>query len=141
MRAYEASSTIAADPQAIWTILTDGASYPDWDNGVEGLEGRIAPGETIKITASVNPGRAYPIKVVDWSPPRRMSWVGGMPLGLMKGVRTFTLTPQQDGTTRFDMREEFTGPLVPLVWRSMPDLGPSFTQFAEGLKARAEGGA
>jgi hypothetical protein len=38
------------------------------------------------------------------------------------------------------MREEYTGPLLPLIWRSMPDLGPSFRQFADGLKARAEGG-
>ncbi len=35
------------------------------------------------------------------------------------------------------MREEYTGPLLPLIWRSMPDLGPSFEQFASGLKARA----
>ena len=62
-----------------------------------------------------------------------------MPLGLFKGVRTFTLTP--DGrATRFDMREEYTGPLLPVIWRSMPDLGPSFEQFARGLKAKAEAG-
>jgi hypothetical protein len=70
-----------------------------------------------------------------------MVWKGGMPLGLFKGVRTFTLSPQPDGMTRFTMREEFTGPLLPLIWRSMPDLGPSFAQFAAGLKARAEGGS
>jgi hypothetical protein len=62
-----------------------------------------------------------------------------MPLGLFKGVRTFTLTPLDDGQTRFHAREEFTGPMLPLVWRSMPDLGPSFQQFADGLKQRAEG--
>ncbi len=61
-----------------------------------------------------------------------------MPLGLFKGVRTFSLSPQEAGVTRFDMREEYTGPLLPLIWRSMPDLGPSFEQFASGLKARAE---
>ena len=27
---------------------------------------------------------------------------------------------------------------LPLIWRSMPDLGPSFRQFANGLKERAE---
>jgi hypothetical protein len=27
------------------------------------------------------------------------------------------------------------------IWRSMPDLGPSFTRFADGLKARVEAGA
>ena len=36
------------------------------------------------------------------------------------------------------MREEYSGPLLPLIWRSMPDLQPSFDQFAAGLKARAE---
>jgi hypothetical protein len=28
--------------------------------------------------------------------------------------------------------------MLPMIWRSMPDLGPSFQQFAAGLKARAE---
>jgi hypothetical protein len=36
------------------------------------------------------------------------------------------------------MREEYSGPLLPLMWRTMPDLGPSFQKFAAGLKARAE---
>jgi len=38
------------------------------------------------------------------------------------------------------MREEYTGPLLPLIWRSMPDLGPSFQRFARGLKQRVESG-
>gem|GEM_PF-4677703 len=60
-----------------------------------------------------------------------------MPLGLFTGVRTFTLEPA--GTaTRVHVREEYTGPMLPLIWRSMPDLGPSFRQFANGLKQRAE---
>jgi hypothetical protein len=63
-----------------------------------------------------------------------------MPLGLFKGVRAFRLTPAGDGATRFEMREQFTGPLVGLVSRSMPDLQPSFDQFARGLKARVESG-
>ena len=67
-----------------------------------------------------------------------MTWSGGMPLGLFKGVRTFTLAPGSDGTTRFTMREEYSGPLLPMIWRSMPDLGPSFRQFADGLKQHAE---
>ena len=61
-----------------------------------------------------------------------------MPLGLFRGVRTFALTPEDGGATRFTMREEYSGPMLPLIWRSMPDLQPSFDQFAAGLKARAE---
>jgi hypothetical protein len=33
---------------------------------------------------------------------------------------------------------EASGPLLAMMWRSMPDLGPSFAQFANGLKKRAE---
>jgi hypothetical protein len=62
-----------------------------------------------------------------------------MPLGLFRGVRTFTLQPAGMGTD-FRIREEYSGPLLPLIWRSMPDLAPSFRQFADGLKRRVEHG-
>ncbi len=90
------------------------------------------------MRSEVAPGRTFPVRVADFDPPRRMTWVGGMPLGLFRGVRTFTLTPQRRGGTDFAMREELTGPLLPLIGRTMPDLGPSFERFASGLKARAE---
>lgn len=140
MKAYEADSTIEASPESIWAILIDGRGYSEWDSGVERVEGTIAPGQRIKVVSKANPGRAFPARVQEFIPGRRMTWTGGMPLGLFKGVRTFTLTPQGNGATRFAMREEYTGPLLPMIWRSMPDLGPSFKQFASGLKTRAEQG-
>lgn len=138
MKSFEASSDVNAAPEKIWGILVDGAHYPDWDSGVLSVEGRIAPGETIKVVSGANPGRTFPVKVTEFNANRSMTWSGGMPLGLFKGVRTFTLTPAAGGTTRFSLREEYTGPLLPMMWRSMPDLGPSFAQFANGIKQRAE---
>jgi hypothetical protein len=138
MRFFEASSSIGAPPDAIWAVLVDGARYPEWDSGVVSVSGRIAPGETIKVVSGASPGRTFPVKVTGYDPARSMIWSGGMPLGLFKGVRTFTLTPAGDGSTRFHLREEYTGPLLGMMWRSMPDLGPSFSQFAAGLKQRAE---
>jgi hypothetical protein len=64
-----------------------------------------------------------------------------MPLGLFRGVRSYTLSPDTGGGTKFHLREEYAGPLVPLIWRSMPDLGPSFDRFAQGLKQRVESGS
>ena len=137
MRHYESTAEIDTAPDAIWAILTDAASYPAWDSGVLGVDGTIAPGEKITVRSEANPKRAFPVRVTELDAPRRMAWSGGMPLGLFRGVRTFTLEPQ--GTsTRFTMREEYSGPLLPVIWRSMPDLGPSFDQFARGLKQRAE---
>jgi hypothetical protein len=137
MKSYDAAATIDAPPEAVWSILTDAPAYAQWDSGVQKVDGRIAPGEKIKVVSEANPGRAFPVKVTEFEPGRSMVWSGGMPLGLFKGVRTFTLAPEGSGT-RFAMREEYTGPLLPMIWRSMPDLGPSFEQFARGLKARAE---
>jgi hypothetical protein len=140
MNSYEASATIAAGPDAVWGILTDAPAYADWDSGVVRIEGRIAPGEKIKVVSEANPKRAFPVKVTTFEPGLAMTWTGGMPLGLFKGVRTFALTPEDGGATRFTMREEYSGPMLPLIWRSMPDMQPSFDKFAAGLKARAERG-
>src|SRR4051794_36999500 len=138
MKYYEASATVGASPDAIWSILTDAPGYAQWDSGVERVEGRIAPGETITVYSHASTGRAFPVKVTDFTPGRTMRWSGGMPLGLFKGERTFTLTPRGEGQTAVLVREEYTGPLLGLMWRSMPDLQPSFDTFVNGLKQRAE---
>ena len=140
MRHFDTSTTIHAPAERVWDILTDTRAWADWDSGVVKVEGEPGEGNRVKITSELNPKRAYPVKVTELDPPRRMAWRGGMPLGLFTGVRTYTLTPEGEGRTRFEMREEFTGPLLPLIWRSMPDMNDSFSQFAQGLKARAEAG-
>jgi len=140
MRYYEATSTIAASPDAVWSVLADGATWPSWDSGVDAVEGSIEPGQTIKIRSQAAPGRAFPVKVTRFEPPAHLRFSGGMPLGLFRGVRTYEVSPGADGQVTFRMREEYTGPLLPLIWRSMPDLGPSFQQFARGLKQRVEAG-
>ena len=136
--AFEASATISATPQQIWDVLVDAEAYPTWDSGVVSVDGHIGDCETITVHAATNPGRAFPVRVTDFDAPTQMKWTGGMPLGLFVGERTFTLTPTEDGGSTFHMREEYHGPLTGAMRRSMPDLQPSFEQFANGLKARAE---
>jgi hypothetical protein len=137
MKHFEVTSRIDAPPERVWEVLADAERWPEWDSGVIAVEGEAAPGNKVKITSEVNPKRSYPVKVSEFEPPRRMEWTGGMPLGLFTGVRTFELMPEEGGT-RFRLREEFTGPLLKPIWRSMPDMQPSFEKFAAGLKAQAE---
>ncbi len=66
-----------------------------------------------------------------------MVFRGGMPLGLFTGERTYTVR-REGNRTRFAMREQYTGPLAPLIFKTIPDLGPSFQQFADGLKTQTE---
>jgi hypothetical protein len=140
MKSYDVAATIAATPDAVWAVLADTPGWQTWDSGVRRVEGNLALGEKVKVVTEASPDRAFPVKVTELDPGRRMVWTGGMPLGLFKGVRTYTLSPDGDAT-RFSMREEYTGPLLPLIWRTMPDLAPSFQQFATGLKQRVERGA
>jgi hypothetical protein len=138
MKFYEADATIKASPDRVWGLLTDAGRYTDWNTTVDRVEGRVARGETVRVFVKVNPGRAFPVKVTEFKPNERMVWSGGMPLGLFKGVRTYTLSPASDGGTQFKMREEYTGPMLGMIWKSIPDLGPSFQEFAQSLKREAE---
>lgn len=135
---YRATITIDAPSETIWAILTDAPRYPEWDPGVDRIEGQIAPGEKITAFTKLHPSQAFPAKVIEFVPGQKMTWSGGMPLGLFKGERTFTLVPASNGTVDFTVREVFSGLLLPLIGRSIPDMTASFEQFAAGLKQRAE---
>jgi hypothetical protein len=139
VRGFETAAQIESAPDAVWAVLVDGAGWTSWDSAVVKVDGTIAPGEKVTVYPEVNPKRGFPVKVVEFEPGRRMTWRGSLPLGLFTGTRTYVLTPQ-DGGTRFEMREEYTGPMAGLIFGSVPDLQPSFDRFAAGLKARAEQG-
>jgi hypothetical protein len=138
VKSFATSALIHSSPEAIWAILTDARRWPEWNRTVDRVDGEIALGEKITVHTKISPGRAFPLKVREFVPGRRMVWSGGMPLGLFKGERVFTLSPHSDGCVEFVMREEFTGPLAPLIARSIPDLQPSFDEVAAALKDRAE---
>lgn len=137
MRSYEATALIQTPAEHVWRVLTDTAAWPDWDSGVTKVDGRLALGEKLSISVKTNPGRVFPVKVVTLAGPERIVFRGGMPLGLFTGERTYTLE-SEGAATRFTMREQYTGPLAGMIFKSIPDLGPSFQQFADGLKRQAE---
>lgn len=132
MKHYEVRRHIAAEPSVVWETLTDPDRLVTADTGVARIEGSIQAGATFTLWSEAVPNRGFKTRVVELLAPERMVWEGGLPGGLFRGVRTFTLAPT-DGGTDFHMREEFTGLLLPVVWRTMPDLQPSFDAFASGL--------
>ena len=138
MKAFATKNSIRATPDRIWALLTDAPGYPKWNNTVDKIDGQIAAGQSITVHAKINPGRAFPVKVSEFAPAQRMVWSGGMPLGLFKGARTYTLISQGNGEVEFSMSEEFSGWLAPLITRSIPDMQPAFDQFAGDLKRAAE---
>lgn len=127
---------IRAPAARVWTILTDAQDFPRWNSTVTRIDGRIRDGEKLRLHA---PGttRTFSPTVSDVLPARHMAWTGGVG-PLFKGVRTFDLTPKDDGSTDFTMVERFSGLMIPLVQRSLPDFGPIFAAFAGDLKREAE---
>jgi uncharacterized protein YndB with AHSA1/START domain len=109
MRIHEATTVIQASPEQVWAVLADTAGWNSWNSGVTAVDGRLPPGEKVRIHTEAAPGRAFPVAVSTLEPPSRLVLRGGKPLGLFRGVRTYTLTPAGPGATTFTMREEFTG--------------------------------
>lgn len=138
MKFFSATTNIKASKEKIWSILTDAPNFPTWDPGVIRIEGKIARGEKVVAYNKISPNRAFPAKVTEFVPEQKMAWTGGMPMGLFTGVRTFTLTPKNDGTVDFTLREEFTGLMLPLIGRTIPDMNESFQNAVAGLKKHAE---
>ena len=139
MRSYEAAARIDASPEQVWTLLVDVGSWRDWDSGVDRVDGRVALGEKLTLYATMIRDRPFTVAVTEIRPREVMRWRGGLPLGLAVIERTYHLDAQEDGSTVLTVREDHTGPLAALLARSTPDLNPSFRQFCNGLKARAEG--
>lgn len=137
MKRYNTSITIGAAPERIWGILTDAKGYPDWDTSMDHIEGMLAPGETVKFFTKLSP-QAFPVRVTVFEPNRKLVLTGGMPLGLFKSERTHILIPGEDGQTTFKTEEIFSGLLLPIFGRTIPDLTENFESFAAALKKQAE---
>jgi len=130
-------ANIGASPATIWGLLTDAQGFPRWNSTVTRIDGQIREGERLRVHA---PGtdRTFKPRVSGVVPNKRMAWIGGF-APLMKGVRTFELRPRSDGSTGFIMQERFSGLMLPLARRSMPDFGPIYERFADDLRRAAEG--
>jgi hypothetical protein len=127
---------IRARVDRIWSLLTEAKDFPRWNSTVTSIEGQIRDGQQLRLRV---PGtdRTFTPKISGVVPYERMTWTGGF-TPLFKGVRTFELTPRNDGSTDFAMAECFSGLMLPLLKRSLPDFGPVFERYANDLRNEAE---
>lgn len=138
VKTFEAAIRIGAGAEQVWQVLLDVGGWRDWDSGVDRVDGVVAIGQDLVVHPAVARGDRTRWTVTEIRPGEGMRWQRGLPLGAFTAERAFRLDPQRDGSTEFVVREACTGPLAGLVMRSVPDLNPTFRQFAAGLKARAE---
>ena len=139
MKEYVATSTIAASQERVWAVLTDGAAYEQWNPEIIGVRGQIASGARFMAQVRLGDGaiRSVAQRVVEFLPPHRMTWRGGLPFGLFVGQRTFTVTADANGV-QFRMHLRMSGPLSSMILKSVGDRQPEIDRFAAALKQRCE---
>ena len=66
---YHVSRRIEASPERVWALLTDAASYRDWNRAVVSIDGTIAPGNTISLVSIANRKRTFKLRITEMSAP------------------------------------------------------------------------
>ncbi|HEY3958382.1 MAG TPA: SRPBCC domain-containing protein [Streptosporangiaceae bacterium] len=139
MTEISATTQIAAPPEQVWAVLTDLASYPQWNPLFHEASGHLTPGSrvTIKSVHPVN-GRimTVKVKVVAAEPARELRWVSSLP-GIMTGEHSFTLTPANGGT-QLTQTEIYRGLLARFSGKTISRTQASFQALNQAIKQRAE---
>jgi hypothetical protein len=132
---------IAAPPAAVWDVLTDFESFPEWNPFIRRIEGVLAPRARLLVRIQPPGGRAMSFRptVLRLEPERELAWRGRTLLpGLFDGEHLLALDPLGAGV-RFRHSENFSGVLVPLLRRSLETTTRrGFEAMNAALKARVE---
>lgn len=137
MKRVETEILISADPQKVWSVLTDFESYPNWNPFVKSLTGKVREGNKIKV---VLPGMKFKPTVLKFKTAKEFRCIGHLLFkGLFDGEHSFVLIDNKDGTTTLKHGEQFSGILVPFFKKKLDtDTKDGFVQMNVALKKRAE---
>jgi hypothetical protein len=139
MKSVSATIEIGAPPLTVWAILTDLASYHEWNPLFREASGQIVVGQRITLK-SVHPanGRMMTVKpkITVAEPGAELRWVASLP-GIISGEHSFVFSPVSGGT-RLTQSESFRGLLVPLSGKTITRSQASFAGLNEALKKHAE---
>ena len=131
------SVQINAGAEIVWALLTNGQDYTRWNSTITYFEGEVEEREKIKLRSTLDPKRTFKLKVKSMEAEKSMTWVSGT-APFFRGVRTYTLSQNPDGTVICTMTEKIGGLMFPMAAGSIPDFDQSFEQFASDLKKEAE---
>jgi len=135
------TADIQAPPEAVWEVLTDFASYSEWNPFMDRVEGTPQVGSKLRVHMAPPGGRGVTFRptVLAADPGRELRWLGRLGFrGLFDGEHFFTLTANGNGGTRLTQGETFSGALVPLMRGSVSGAEAGFDNFNRALTQRVE---
>ena len=133
---------IDATPDAVWSVLVDFASYPQWNPFIRSIQGAALAGTSLvaRIQPSGASGMTFRPTVLMADPPREFRWLGKLLVrGLFDGEHRFAIRELPGGRSRFEQSERFTGLLVALFRGALDrDTKRGFAEMNLALKQRVE---
>jgi hypothetical protein len=129
-------------PESVWKILTDFATYDQWNPFINKIIGLPTEGSKIDIFIETPSGknRKYSPRITKVEEGRELRWFGKSSLpGFLNAEHIFTIEELQPESVRFIQREVFDGLLTRLFGKSLDtDVMQGFQDMNDALKKRAE---
>jgi len=142
MKELHSQIEINASAERVWRLLTDFASYPQWNPFIRRISGEPTTGERLQVRLEPPESRGITLrpKVLDAEPNHQLRWLGHLFVpSLFDGEHSFVIQPLGEDRVRFVQREAFRGLLVPLFARSLDNSTlRGFEEMNQALKERAE---
>jgi hypothetical protein len=142
MREIRREIEIDAPASAVWAVVTDFGSYPDWNPFIRTIKGDLRQGTRLKVQIEPPGGRAMVFKptVVLVEPERELRWIGRVLVpGIFDGQHSLRIDPIDEGRSRFTQAERIGGLTVGAFGGLLRKTAVGFEKMNAALKARAEG--
>ena len=142
MRELRTEIEINGTIDKIWEVLTNFSSFPEWNPFIKKIEGDLKVGAQLKVLMEPPGGKAMTFKPVVkiLEPKTEFRWLGSLLIpGIFYGEHIFQLEQLNDSKVKFIHRENFSGLLVPLLWKSLnSNTRSGFEEMNNALKAKVE---
>ena len=133
---------IDCPPEKVWKILTDFDKYPEWNPMIKSIEGELKRRNRLKVRLEIKGMSKMTIKprVATFHSEKSFSWLGHLLIiGLFDGHHIFELNQNQDGSTEFIHREQFSGVMVLLMKKTLKTkVAGAFEEMNRNLKSTCE---
>ncbi len=133
---------INASAERVWQLLTDFASFPQWNPFIQRVSGEPKIGAQLEVTIQPSGAQGMTVRptVLKAEPNRELRWLERSAIpGLLDAEHIFTIEPLSVDRVRFTQREIFTGLFSSLPARGRnTDTRRGFREMGQALKLRAE---
>ena len=134
---------IEANPEKVWRILSDFASFPDWNPFMRSVKGELSVGKKliVRLQPTGSNGTTFKPTVLEADRNHEIRWIGHLLIpGLFDGEHILEIVPLDGGKrVHFIQREHFGGLLLPFLSGMLrKDTSRGFVEMNKALKERAE---